>query len=1164
MVAYFMEESQTTSNQALVSRRFVVQHTVTRHIMDSISLADIAYIVYRETDSGKIPAAVQSLGQIVSLAFYDVNTLYWSGMSVADAEEEASKEPRRWQTVVIQTSNRVLLWNIRRGPGSHSVLYPSRKMSHFKRLLGVLHESTLGGNGAIPSSNLLPLTETTVLVGCSDGSLKSYDWSTKTVVKSIKGLGSNDWIVKLLPANKYSVVHSGEKKRRILTLTKKGVCYLIELTISGTSVDIEPPLARFSGGLSEVQPESHMQHCPLTFDAHRDLVFWLATPPKTKNTSMLVWDLKALQTDLLKQIGGRSLFKPDPTVTIQVPSYATESTANSSNTTVFPILHAAFAEDTIVLASASYTSGDFHIIASVGGTNTAVNQVIGTSVTSMALGPLIQAGGGLDFTPLAHITGIQQAPLLAASENSLMLVSSLGLVFLELPATATTATADSCHVHFGAGLGSLGKAVLSVQDSSIIYGSLDVLKANPVGRMVAKNPVVLHESPAPMHLPPEFHKKPFRLAPRFLTSPSGMYLAIIWPSEFRYEILHISSLLQKVGTRSSKSAPRNPVVASGTGMGGFAWLGDDDSYAVIRDKNRMAQAVEYMMTPLAWQKAAGEDSGHHSERIFAKNVAKLATSVTKSATHVATSAVSKTASSGMMAATKATSVGLKATKAATNATKNVTKFAAKTAAKGVKKATFGLFKRKKNKDGDSNTAMSHDDDFSESEEASELGMTPSNLTPMEVSKMPERADTQNRPYVELHYLEAVEVKSSEGAATIPAATSTPLGKMTLRGGNRNLPVAVYGGPVLCVATKAEENGEGSAHFYTRKADDRNTKAGEYVASGPTLPLPDLVVWDDDGIYCAVIAHNRVLVYLSEAPSFALMGTVRVGLLSQADSRITSARFVHGVLYCCTVSSVHCVFLGDSTKVCRLDTYVVASTELAATDARSSGVQSRTLMPTATPLPLLLPVVLGYQSGSLVVSTVRGIYTVPLTHPLIRIGSLLAAGQEEAAMKWFHSIPDSEHEALSAFLERRGCPHLSLALPSISLETTIDISMRHGYVGRLEEVVEVYGVKGLSAIDSGRGVSASIYGLESGGNSIVVTVGAYLLAHGRVELARRLATECLRSGEDGKKDALVLAALLLSVDEDDATRLINRAVENAHPDTWLLGAFVKNHLLADRA
>lgn len=163
-----------------------------------------------------------------------------------------------------------------------------------------------------------------------------------------------------------------------------------------------------------------------------------------------------------------------------------------------------------------------------------------------------------------------------------------------------------------------------------------------------------------------------------------------------------------------------------------------------------------------------------------------------------------------------------------------------------------------------------------------------------------------------------------------------------------------------------------------------------------------------------------------------------------------------------------VFLGDSSAVCRLDTYALASTEVSAVDTRFGGNASKTLMPTAAPLPLLQPVVLGYQTGSLVVSTVRGIYAIPLKHPLLRIGTLLAARQEDAAMKWFHAIPDSDHEALCAFLERRGCPHLGMALPAISLETTIDLSMRHGYVGRLEEVVEMYGVKGLRAIDSGRG------------------------------------------------------------------------------------------------
>ena len=80
------------------------------------------------------------------------------------------------------------------------------------------------------------------------------------------------------------------------------------------------------------------------------------------------------------------------------------------------------------------------------------------------------------------------------------------------------------------------------------------------------------------------------------------------------------------------------------------------------------------------------------------------------------------------------------------------------------------------------------------------------------------------------------------------------------------------------------------------------------------------------------------------------------------------------------------------------------------------------------------------------------------------------------------------------------------------------------------------------------------------------VGAYLLAHGRIELARRLATECLRSGEQGQRDALFLGALLLPVDESDAKRLIQRAVmedatgQDPSLKEWLLGKYVREYVL----
>ena len=187
--------------------------------------------------------------------------------------------------------------------------------------------------------------------------------------------------------------------------------------------------------------------------------------------------------------------------------------------------------------------------------------------------------------------------------------------------------------------------------------------------------------------------------------------------------------------------------------------------------------------------------------------------------------------------------------------------------------------------------------------------------------------------------------------------------------------------------------------------------------------------------------------------------------------------------------------------------------------------------------------------------------VPMSHPLLRMGVLLAAGQVERATKWLDAFPNRDSEALAVFLERRGHPSLALSLPELSLESTIDLCMRFGYAGRLEEAVEEFGVKGLRAIDMSRGVASGMLGPEMHSTSIVVCVGAYLLAHGKVELTRRLATELLRSGEDGRKDAFVLATLLLTVDEEDASRLVARAVDNTdNSSKWLLGDFVRDFVV----
>ena len=341
--------------------------------------------------------------------------------------------------------------------------------------------------------------------------------------------------------------------------------------------------------------------------------------------------------------------------------------------------------------------------------------------------------------------------------------------------------------------------------------------------------------------------------------------------------------------------------------------------------------------------------------------------------------------------------------------------------------------------------------------------------------------------------------------------------------------------------------------------------------------------DDDGRLCAIVVANRVAVYLlggdGSEGDFVLLGAVRIGSPLVPTAPVTSAKFLHGALYCCTWDSVHCVLLGGDldysgststghAPICHLDAYLLASTDVpripeAIPTVSGTEAAYTSLGPIPISLPLLNPSVLGYQNGSLLVSTLRGVHAIPLNSPLMRIGLLLASGQIDRAVRWFDAVPNTDHEALARFLERRGKPELALELPGLSLETIVDLSMRYGCVDRLEEVVETFGLGGLQAIDMGRGVSSTSSSPNNHAHSIVVCVGAYLLAHGRLELVRRLASECLHAGDQGKKDAFVLGTLLLPVDEADATRLIHRAVRDdaaALDDDWWIGNFARDFVL----
>ena len=914
----------------------------------------------------------------------------------------------------------------------------------------------------------------------------------------------------------------------------------------------------------------------------------------------------------------------DDGTTATATSTVTTAMANTKITLLTGVVHPAFHEDTVVSITVSSTGDVCLYGAAVINTNNASRTIsaapcMAIHIKQMVLKQLLQYNDDTNIQLMIEqielkVYGATSCTLQSPSNCGpcITIATSWGIFYLELPIHMNPNVHSRCTngnriVHYGAGLGSYGKSIITVQQNSYItYASIDILQGNPIGYIEPKNVVKIYESHNNSALISEHQRhRPFRYVPILLPSPSGNYICFFHQCEYRYEIYTASSLIQQVGharamagkNNNAGSGPadvlqhRNLMVASGTGICDFAWISDDDLFAVLHASD--LQEYMHMNVPKQSSDTGGLTSpnlkfinaGMGAATSLAKTVTKTATTTAQSATKLATSAAVTTTTKTVGVTTKAIMSG----------------------AKGVKK-TLGIFGKRKKDDASGamsmTTSVDEDDEIDDTAEMSTAASTKTAAAAAMIAMQQQQLQSQTltpsstligqntrQRYIELRKLELTNIETTAVVeAGMPLATCTSLGNVSLRGGNRKLPTMIFGGPVLCVASisDTDEKKDGYGHFYSRNSATGTTMSSDagstgskilnaamYQATGPVLPYPDLVVWDDDGILCAIVVENRIMVYVSNEPNFELLGTVRIGSPTLPMAEITHLKFVHGALFCCTYNSVHCVMLGDieGTSICRFDTYLLASSDVVTPTENQSQIGSgviHPLVPIPLALPLILPTIMGYQSGSLFVSTLRGIYAIPLTSPLVRIGLLLAGGQTERAAKWFDAVDQVDHETLASFLERRGHPELALQLYGISLETIVDISMRYGYIDRLEDAVETYGVLGLRAIDMGRGVAPNIFGQEeeiwNDAPSVVVCVGAYLLAYGRVELARRLATECLRSGEQGQRDALFLGALLLPVDESDATRLIQRAVMEDHsgeePSSkeWLMGKYVRDFVL----
>jgi len=219
----------------------------------------------------------------------------------------------------------------------------------------------------------------------------------------------------------------------------------------------------------------------------------------------------------------------------------------------------------------------------------------------------------------------------------------------------------------------------------------------------------------------------------------------------------------------------------------------------------------------------------------------------------------------------------------------------------------------------------------------------------------------------------------------------------------------------------------------------------------------------------------------------------------------------------------------------LDSYILAGLDVPTTSGSAASHQStsKSFRPTPIPMALNQPSVLSYHGSYLLLSTASGVRAMPLSHPLIRIGILIAAGQADAALRWIDTVPKRHHEQLAVFLERRGAPDLALDLTGLSLASTIDICIRYGFTDRVKEIVDKHSVVDLRSIDGGgRGAS----------RSIVVGIALHLFANGHVDTVARIAADLIGLGEEARSEALVLAGLLVSAGTKNANFLLDRAIE----------------------
>jgi len=1113
--------TDTTRNLEL-QQQIVVQDYTSGNVEFQLSIPNLCVLLYNidrssSAYSTKLIAALNSLGMLHRVEFYDSSALCAKGMIYDESNEpnsQADNAPYQktsaaeFSYLILQFASRLVILNLMQG----STLSAHRN----KAIVAQITKSSL--QGTIPSSMMVPLSPSLLLVGCAEGSLKVYDWKSEQVLSTGHPPSSkNDPILQLLSANQYNSRHLSHKQvLRAISVSKKSTAYLWEIVLSKNGgndmldVSIGAPIYRMDGMLTMPKDLSSLlspgirsppsgaptmamgtgsgsssntaslsmysandflwwDHVLLDFDAHRNLFFWFV-PTGFKNSSrpsLLVWDLSLPASSKKKK---SVVSKQDPYIVV-FPSI------DAPVTLVAGWTHPAFPNQCLLCALVNQMGDLFLQVVNLEDCKTGKSCKAYTW-SSASLTNLIQKELDTMTSPLVRAYSIFTHRRLNTS--ALCVGTNLGIIQVDVSherGGAISVGACPCAHYLSPSIYGTdwGKAVITVNESRVLWEPLDVEGKNPHGKIDVlthdkyKQSQVIYQSQPAIELLPEIQKRSVRLPPRFLPSPNGKFLCLFWVDEQWYEILHVSTSLRRGNSFA-------PAVASGTNILDFCWVGDEDVFALLHP-------------PLEHYKG---------------NSSLTASSQSEGTISVGSSAVK-------------------------NFRKN--------------------FNMGRHKQSDRNIFDSEPASFKKN------GIRNNKFVPR----------------VELKRLIGVTANASE-LGSIAAATARSIGEISLRAGNLHPPTALFGGPNLCVISKDptknndKEDGHSNdvAHFYTLKPGAEELTAQNFVHTGPTLFIdcPEFCEWDDTGTLCALVVQGFVTIYRSKDEEFVMLGNMLLGAPSERQVTVIDLKFIHGTLYCTTRTTVQCIFFGgldDETGICNLDSFILASAEGPTMFYSNSGLD-----PLTSPLTLNHPTILGYQSGSLLVSTINGIFAISLDHPLLRLGVLLGAGHTARAERWLEAISPDQHEGLTEFLCRRGAAESAVNhCIGLSLETLIDLCLRYGFIDRLVQLVEEYGVVGIRQVDYGRGISVGILGPQEHGHSLLVCVAALLLGNGRIEIVDQMVFECLNLGPEAQSEAMILTSLLMAVHPTEARKLLQAVVRDTtstNDEEYPLLPLVRDYIL----